>query len=367
MKYNIPHFGLDRQYRNIKSEILEVTNSVLESGSYVAGEYTHRFTDWLQIKTKTDYAVVTHSGTQALEIMALYYKRTAGVYNDDILPRTITPYDKLNVKICIPNITYPATFNAFLNAYWQIKICDTDQNGLLNMDHVSATDFACVVGLYGASPDIGPPASRTIVDGAQHWLVANGNVGDGMAISFDPTKNLPASGNGGAIVTNCKGLAEFALDYTRNGKVNSHVISGTNSTMSELDCAHLLVRAKYINTWQERRKYIRNYWIEQFKDLPIRCLSKGIENHADQKFVIYASNRDELHSALLLNRIDCRVHYHRALSELPVVVAHHSGPLPDMISTSVLLTRGVLSLPIYPELTDAEVEIIATNVKAVFA
>jgi len=354
--YKIPHFGLKRQYNNLREELLVATDQVLQSGSWVNGQYTDEFVGWLKSKTRTWYAVPTHSGTQALEIMALFEK-------SHYLP-------ELQPTVYIPNITYPATVNAFINAGWDIELKDTDSNGIIKYEDDDHRGYQCVVGLYGAAPQtnfvdpISYNKSHVFVDGAQHWLVGDGNVGEGMAISFDPTKNLPSSGNGGAIVTNNKFMYEFALDYTDNGKYKSHTFSGSNSKLSEVDCAHLLVRSKYIDEWQKRRKEIRLYWLEQFKELPFRCLSRGFEKHADQKFVIYSSDsRDKLLNYLLIEGIEAKVHYPRPLSDLPVTQKYKS---PDMLSTSVMLCGGLLSLPIYPELTDTEVEFISEKIKKFF-
>lgn len=345
--FQIPHFGLARQYKNLREELLVATDEALRTGCLISGPFTHKFEEWLRLYCSTWYAITVHSGTQALEIMALYAKSRH--------------YDSLTPTVTVPNITYPATLNAFLTTGWDVRIGDTDKNGLLDFSE-SHESYKCFVGLYGATHDNELGAS-VIVDGAQHWLAAQGNVGMGMAISFDPTKNLPSSGNGGAIVTNNEDLYRFAVDYKNNGKMMEHVYSGTNSKMSELDCAHLLVRSKYIEKWQLRRETIRKYYIEQFKDLPVRCLSEGFLKHADQKFVIATEERDRLHGNLFLDGIESKIHYEKCLSELMVA---RNLPAPDMISTSLMLSRMVLSLPIYPELKDTEVEFIADKVRKFF-
>lgn len=344
--FQIPHFGLKRQYKNLREELLVATDEALRTGCLISGPFTHKFEEWLRLYCGTWYAITVHSGTQALEIMALYAKSK---YHD-------TPYPTPSVTV--PNITYPATLNAFLTTGWDVRIGDTDKNGLLDLSE-HHNSYKCFVGLYGAPHDKELGAS-VFVDGAQHWLVADGNVGLGMAISFDPTKNLPASGNGGAIVTNNEDLYRFAVDYKNNGKSMEHVYSGTNSKMSELDCAHLLVRSKYIEQWQARREQIRKYYIDQFKDLPVRCLSDGFIKHADQKFVIAVEERDRLHGNLIIDGIETKIHYEKCLGELLVA---RNLPSPDMISTSLMLSRMVLSLPIYPELKDTEVEYIAGKIR----
>lgn len=359
----IAHFGLTRQYRNLKDELLEATDKVLSSGTLMNGEYTAKFETWLAMRTKTMFAITVHSGTQALEIIAKWAKKdhdllmNAGLDNiHDVIP-----------TVRIPNITYVATLNAFINAGFEIELIDTDKNGLMLLDNNTLDDFtkhSCSVGLYGANPHKSPVSGMMsdVVDGAQHWLVAD-DIGQGMAISFDPTKNLPSTGNGGAVVTNDRTLYDFAYSYRSNGKHN-HEMAGTNSRMSEQECAQLLVRAKYIDKWQWRRKEIRHYYLDEFKNLDIRCLSRDHMVHADQKFVIYTDKRDELLVYLESMGIETKVHYAKALSEMPI--AKKINIKPDALSTSVNLTRGLISLPIYPELSDSEVEYIVQKVKSFF-
>lgn len=347
MGIQIPHFGLARQYKNLKEELLDATDRALSTGQLVGGKYTKEFETWLAIKTKTKYAITVHSGSQALEIIARH-KLAWHLLDNKKIP-----------TVKLPNLTYPATLNAFLNAGWKVKLVDTDRYGIID----SPLDtYLCAVGLYGKKP--WPKRERSdshyyMVDGAQHWLCANGDVGAGMAISFDPTKNLPSSGNGGAIVTNDEALYKFAINYRDNGKATDFEQLGTNTKMSEQDCAQILIRAKYIDEWQDRRHEIANYWIECFKDLPLRCLTDTLGPHAHQKFVMYLSDRNELHTHLLTDGIQSNIHYRYVLGDLDIA---RNLDKPDLLSTSVMLSRGVISLPIYPELTDEEVEYIADTV-----
>jgi dTDP-4-amino-4,6-dideoxygalactose transaminase len=88
-------------------------------------------------------------------------------------------------------------------------------------------------------------------------------------------------------------------------------------------------------------------------------LSAGSNTHAHQKFVVYLEDRNSLHTHLLVNGIDSKVHYEYVLGDLPIA---KKLVKPDLLSTSVMLSRGVLSLPMYPELTDQDVEYIAERV-----
>lgn len=351
---NISHFGLKRQYKNIGAELLDATHDALKDGQLVGGHFTRSFEEWLRHKTRTKYAITVHSGTQALEIIARWKK----IKHNETLDG--------NPKVRLPNLTYPATLNAFVTAGWDIELADTDKQGIIHREVTTAGGiYECVMGYSGRRPWSDARYENSfgvIVDGAQHWLVSDGQVGSGMAISFDPTKNLNSSGNGGAIVTNDEKLYLYASTYRDNCKPYFHDV-GTNSKMSELDCAHLMVRVKYIDAWQERRKNISKYWCESFEHLPIDCLSSEPGPHAHQKFVIYLADRNSLHTNLMLDGIDTKKHYEYVLGDLPTALQFKK---PDMLSTSVMLSRGVLSLPLYPELTDLEIEYISDKVHGFF-
>ena len=359
----VPHFGLARQYKNIGEELLDASHRALKDGQLVGGHYTRSFEEWLKYRTSTKYAITVHSGTQALEIIARYKKSI------HVPPRGLLsgPHGGVNPKIRIPNLTYPATLNAFITAGWDVELCDTDKYGILKLDgqRQSPGSYECLVGLYGKKPWEQSKIEKSygvIVDGAQHWLVCDGHVGSGMAISFDPTKNLCASGNGGAIVTNDEKLYLYATSYRDNCKPYFHDV-GTNSKMSEIDCAHLLVRVKYIDEWQKRRQEISDYWCDRFSELPLTCLSNTKDPHAHQKFVVYLPDRNSLHTHMMLNGIDTKRHYEYVLGDLPTA---KNFVKPDLLSTSVMLSRGVLSLPMYPELTDIEINYIADKVDEYF-
>ena len=348
----IPFTGIQRQYNNLREEILDATDSVLTSGMLMDGPRTSEFEKWLADKNKTKYAVTCHSGTQALEIIAEYYAQR----------RNIVP-----PKILVPALTFPASANAFIRAGWDIEFIDTDAYGVMNLDQIdiNASHHAVLaVGLYGASVEhfarryIG----SVIEDAAQHWL-ANGcnRISHLAAISFDPMKNLGNYGNGGAVVTNDMEFVNFAQGWRCHGKNTNHAEVGTNSRMSEVDCAQMLAKAKYIDEWQLRRFDIAHHWMVRFKDAPLRCLitPNNIDHHALHKFVIDVDNRDKVATKLKERGIETKVHYAHPLHELPAYQQYKS---PNMLSAASSLSRRCLSLPIYPELTDSEVEYITTAV-----
>lgn len=352
--YQIPFTGLKRQYNNLREEILDVTDRVLATGQVMDGEWTTAFEDWLAQKNHVKYAVTCHSGTQALEMIAAYYRQVRFI--------------GASPTVLIPAMTYIATANAWVRAGWNIHIVDTDGYGLIDPKKVPRDlgfHAVCTVGLYGAAYNRWFPNESDyamIEDGAQHWLANDcRRHGAACAISFDPTKNLASYGNGGAIVTNDQQLLDFALDWRSNGKGSGAADHVTNSRMSEVDCAQMMIKVGYLNDWQARRETIARYWMERFAGTSVRCLidSTNVDKHCFHKFVIDIDNRDQVKQRLEASGITTKIHYTRPLHEEPRYV---NTPGPDMMSAASSLARRGLSLPIYPELTDAEVEFIADQV-----
>jgi dTDP-4-amino-4,6-dideoxygalactose transaminase len=352
--------GLPRQYNNLREEILDATDIVLRSGNLMDGNNTAEFEAWLAKKNHNLHAVTCHSGTQALEIIAAYCF-------DNIRDVGKTP------TVLIPAMTYPATANAFIMTGWQVEIADTDKYGcmdsaLIRDDHTRSYDAICVVGLYGAALNaLTRRFSMTdclIEDGAQHWLSDNCHrQAQFTAISFDPTKNLPNYGNGGAVVTSDLYLAEYARNWCNNGKAGGHAIAGTNSRMSEIDCAQMMIKTQHLDAWQLRRSQIARYWMARLEEKSIRCLidDTNFEGHALQKFVIEVDNQSELQQRLAAGQIETKVHYKSPLHEL---TAYQDCKGPNLLSVASSLARRCVSLPFYPELTDLETDYIIDSVLA---
>lgn len=350
---NIPFTGLKRQYSNLRQEILDATDAVLTSGKLMNGYYTKAFEVWLAEKNNTNHAVLCHSGTQALEILANYY-RTHGNQPE---PPTVL----------VPSMTFPASANAFVRAGWNIHLVDTDAYGIIDMRTIPADlSYQAIlgVGLYGAAlpNSLRRLAPIIIEDAAQHWLSDDCHrAGESTAVSFDPMKNLNNYGNGGAIITNYYDVVEYARNWTDNGKASNHSEIGSNSRMSEVDCAQMMVKAKYLDRWQARRKEIAMQYIHAFRDTALRCLidDTNIATHCFHKFVVDVDDRDVVQSKLEQRGIETKVHYQHPLHELG---AYQQYDGPSILSAASSLSRRCLSLPIYPELEDAEVEYVVSSV-----
>ena len=183
--------------------------------------------------------------------------------------------------------------------------------------------------------------------------------------SSDKTKESidEVASNGGAIATWDEYTEQWFRMYRDNGKPHTNSY-GTNSRMSEVDAAQMLVKLKYIDSWQDRRYEIAEYYIQRFKDEAprVRTFMSDMLNrhmHGLQKFVIEIDHRDRVKDLLYQDGIECKVHYERPLHEMEPYEVYSNL---TMINNASMLSRRVLSLPFYPELTDSEIKYIADRV-----
>ena len=361
----IPFINLRLQYDSIRKEILDATDMVLQSGVLMNGPYTQSLEEQLARRINMPNIICVGSGTQALEMIArFHYESFYGI-------TTKSP------TVVVPALTYPATINAFISSGWKVIIGDvTPDNGILDISKIEEDfDAVCVVGLYGhpvfddwflrrQEGHTRLAGKIVIEDAAQHWLASDYSQRPIMkAISFDPTKNLPNYGNGGAIACWDEYTDQWFRMYRDNGKPHTNSY-GTNSRMSEVDAAQMLVKLKYLDDWQERRLEIAEYYIQRFKDEApgVRTFMSDMRNramHGLQKFVIEIDHRDRVKDLLYQDGIECKVHYDRPLHEME---PYQSFPGPKMINNASALSRRVLSLPFYPELTDLDIRYIADRV-----
>jgi dTDP-4-amino-4,6-dideoxygalactose transaminase len=360
----IPFFGLPRQYQFLKDEILEASDRVYSTGQVLDGKYTRAFENAIAHRCQRKHAIAVNSGTQAL-VMA---QQCIQGEPDQVL---------------IPTLSFTATVNSVLMANNIPVFCDTDNQGLINLESMdvalrgSGVNIIMFVNLFGNMIDwdrfrvnvefFNNNEVAVIEDAAQSFGAyykdrPSGSLGELSVLSFDPTKNLPNYGSGGMVLTDVDGLADSLRDLRNNGQLHGNVWAGTNSKMSESDCAQMLVKLRYFDEWQRRRTEIANYYTQQLRELVATPVVSPDVTHAWHKYVIRLSNRHGLKNYLLDKGIETRIHYTKALFELPVSWQYDAYNL-EGYGESVAFTRECMSLPIYPELTDAEVEYIVQCVK----
>jgi dTDP-4-amino-4,6-dideoxygalactose transaminase len=197
--------------------------------------------------------------------------------------------------------------------------------------------------------------------GARYKDIPSGRLGDVSVLSFDPTKNLNNYGSGGMILTDDVLIYEALKNYKDNGKQSGHDQPGTNSKMSEVDCAQMLIKLNHFNAWQQRRAQIADYYISELAEYVDVVLPGEDVKSAWSKFVIRISERHGLKHHMSLKGVETKFHYDKPLFELPVGYEYIDYAR-QLFRESTAFSRECLSLPIYPELSNSEVELIAESV-----
>jgi dTDP-4-amino-4,6-dideoxygalactose transaminase len=358
----IPFFGVARQYANLREEILDVTDRVYSTGRVLDGEYTREFELQIARRCQRAYALAVNSGTQAL-----------------IFAQMAT-MDRPPYSVLIPTVSFVATINSVLMNNHTPVFCDVDYKGLLDLDSYSykldqSVGAVMYVNLFGNCLDWDRFQMHTkffnedlviIEDAAQSFGASykgtpSGKMGDVSVLSFDPTKNLNNYGSGGMILTDDFQIYETVRGLRDNGKI-IHDTPGTNSKMSEADCAQMLIKLGHFDAWQRRRSEIANYYIQElYQYVDILTSNEGVE-HAWHKFVIRTEHRSALMSHLSYQGIETKIHYDYALYDLGVGF-NYVDYSRDLYTETSAFTRECLSLPIYPELSDAEVETVVEKIK----
>lgn len=357
----IPFTGLNRQYANLKEELLDVIDSVYSSGQVLDGPYTRAFETEIATRTNRDCAVAVNSCSQALLITYLYY----------------SSQENKNKNVALPALSFIASAGAPTLTNRNITFVDVDENGLLDINKLAIREdninIVSYVNLYGNLIDY--DKLKIAVDffnddkifiledaaqsfGAYYKGIPSGKLGHASCLSFDPTKNLPNYGSGGMILTDDPELMHFAYNFRDNGKSSDFETLGSNSKMSESDCAQMGVKLKYFDEWQARRSKIAEFYND--------CLSLYVVTpevtpectHAWHKYVIKTVDRATMSADLRHNGIETKVHYNQIM---PDIDAFRLGVANWPVAEE--LTRTSLSLPIYPEMTDAEVEHVVDTIQ----
>jgi dTDP-4-amino-4,6-dideoxygalactose transaminase len=227
----------------------------------------------------------------------------------------------------------------------------------------------------------GVPRQSTAMAGAAHNipLTRAGTVGIAGCFSFYPTKNLGAMGEGGAVATNNAALAERLRLLRAQGSRTRymHELLGWNARMHEIQAAILRVKLRYVDDWNARRMRIARSYEEQLlasgiaelasqtdfsKPSPL-VLPDRVAGHSFHQYVIRAQDRDGLREFLKTRGIGTEVYYPVPAHFQPAMQARLSR---DSFPQAERAAREVLALPMFPELTDREVERVTTALCSFF-
>jgi dTDP-4-amino-4,6-dideoxygalactose transaminase len=362
----IPPLDLKAQWLSIKSEISAAINAVVESQQFILGPQVQALEEEVAQYCGTKFAVGVASGTDAL-LLALH---AAGVGpGDEVLMPTfsfIATADSVSLLDAVPVFVDidPSTF-ALDPAQLEAKI-------------TSRTRAVVPVHLYGHPADMDPINSiaqrhnlKVIEDnaqsiGAKYKNRKTGGLGDLGCISFFPSKNLGAYGDGGMIVTNSESYAKHLRLLRNHGSAKKYFATeqGWNSRLDEIQAAILRVKLRHLDNWGAARRKNANSYGQLLKAVPgvVTPVEAAWAEHVYHQYTIRVRNRDRVQSALTEQAIGATVYYPTPMHLQPVFakLGYHEGDLPQAEQAA----NDVLSLPIYAELTSEQIRRVVTAIAA---
>lgn len=364
----IPFQNLDAQYAAIRSEIDQAITAVLKKAQFIGGEPVKQFEEAFAKKLTVKHCISTGNGTDSLFLILKALNIKAG--NEVITP----------AFSCIPSaetISLTGATPVFCDVDSRYYTIDPDQ---VKKKITSRTKAVIAVHLYGqAAPVIelkeicDQHNLFLIEDCAQGHLTKDGDavagtVGVAGAFSFYPTKNLGAYGDAGCIVTDDSSLAERVRRLRNHGALikDDHELEGTNSRMDTLQAAILNVKLNYLEHWNARRKELAHNYIQQLGNasqiqLPVE---RPQSTHTYHLFCIRTQQRDNLKRYLAEQGIETLIHYPKGLPFTPAY--RHLRHVEQDFPVTASLQHQVLSLPLYPELTDREISFVAERIRQYF-
>lgn len=360
----IPLVDLRAQYESIQEEIQTAVKRVLESGQFILGKEVESFEEEFARYCNARYAVGVNSGTSALHLT--------------LLALGIGPGD----EVIAVSQTFIATVEAICWTGAKPVLVDIDET-TYTMDPAQVepavtkkTKAIIPVHLYGHPADMDPlleiARKRKLfvledacqAHGALYKGRRVGGLGDAACFSFYPGKNLGAYGEGGAVVTNNEKLAIQIKKLRNHGGLQkySHEMIGFNARLEALQAAILRTKLPHLDRWNElRRQHAREY------DSALAPLGVGLPREAPYAqsvfhlYVIRTRERDALNASLNELGIGSLIHYPIANHLLPCFqnLGYQEGDLP----VTEKVSKEILSLPLYPELTEEKIRSVVSSVR----
>jgi dTDP-4-amino-4,6-dideoxygalactose transaminase len=355
-----PSLDLKAQYRSIKPEIDAAIAGVLDGGQFVLGSEVTAFEQEFAGYCGAGECVALNSGTSALHLA--------------LLVADIGPGDEV---ITVP-FTFVASVAAVVYAGARPVLVDIDPRSFtLDPAAIEAaitprTKAILPVHLYGQPADMDPiidVARRhgliVIEDaaqahGAQYKGRPVGSLADIACFSFYPAKNLGAYGEAGAVTTSNTEYAHtirMLRDWGQDRKYH-HVLRGFNYRMEAFQGAILRVKLRHLERWNEARRTIVGKYNQLLADSGVqRPPEMPWARHVYHLYTLRTENRNALQKALLDNGIQTGIHYALPVHLQPAYANLGYGP--GALPQSEKAAEEVLSLPLYPEMTDDQIESVS--------
>lgn len=360
----IPILDLKRQYKQTGAEIEEKVLDVLRSGAYILGKYNNELEEKFSKYCGCKHSVTLNSGTDALHLALRALDIGKG---DEVITTAFTfvatteAIGIVGAKPVFADIN-PDTFNIDANKIEELI--------------TPKTKAIIPVHLYGQPCEMDKIMEiakkhnlRVIEDccqaiGATYKGQKVGTFGDIGCYSFFPTKNLGAMGDGGMLITNSDEIKKRVIGLRNHGgQVRYyHDEIGVNSRLDEVQAAVLTVKMQYIDEWNEKRRKNAYNYNKLFANHPEVQTPKEIENSycVYHQYTVKVPARDEVHKMLQEKGIGAMLYYPVPL-HMQKVHAYLNIP-ENSLPHTVEDTKCVLSLPMFPELTEEEQQTVVNTV-----
>lgn len=360
----IPLLDLRSQYNSIKTEIDTAINGILQTQHFVLGEEVGRLEGEIASYCNVKYGVGVASGTDALllSLKALGVKR-----GDEVIT---TP------------LTFIATGEAISNLGAKPVFVDVDKMtynidpSLIESKITEKTKAILPVHLYGQCADMDPILKlarkhnlRVVEDcaqaiGASYKGRKAGSMGDAGGMSFFPSKNLGAFGDGGMVITNDKEIADKIkiLRVHGSSRRNYHDILGYNSRLDNLQAAILRVKLRFLDSWIKIRQELARLYDSLLSGLDIITpFVPEYNKHTYHLYIAASPYREKLLEHLVSSGIEARVYYPVPLhlQKCYLNLGCKKGDLP----ASEWAAENTLAIPLYPELKREGVEMVVKSIR----
>ena len=363
----VPYLDLPAQMRPIRKEIEAAIARTLDNCSFCLGPDVVQFEKDFARFCGAEHCVAFNSGTSALHVAMLL----------------------LNIGRDDEVITTPSTFVAtswaisYVNAK-PVYVDVDDATFNLNPDLVEKaitprTKAIMPVHLYGHPVDLEPllkicrKHNLPLIEdacqahGAKYKGKVVGTFGEISCYSFYPGKNLGAYGEGGALVTNNAAYAARARALREHGSTQRyyHDEVGFNYRMEGIQGAVLAIKLKHLDKWTQQRRRVAHRYHELLADTPLQLpIEADYAESAYHLYVVRHPQRDDLKKHLEANKVGCALHYPLSLhmQKCYAHLGYKAGDFP----VAEKAARECLSLPIFPEMTDAQTERVSEVIHEFF-
>lgn len=363
----IQFVDLHAQYLQIKPEIDAAIADVIAQSAYIRGSHVESFEQAWAKTLGVKHCVSCANGTDALYIAM----RGLGIKQGD--------------EVITTAHSWISTSETITQAGGKVVFCDTEPDTFtIDPAAIAAKITPRTVGiipvhLYGQSCDM--DAVMEIARKRSLWVIEDcaqshlarfdgklvGTFGNAATFSFYPGKNLGAYGDAGCLVTNDDKLADWSAIYARHGGKGEHIMEGINSRLDGLQAAILNVKLPRLAGWTEARRRVAARYdslLANISDLVLPKIAKS-RDHVYHLYVIRTSQRDKLKKHLADAGIPTVLNYPKALPFYPAYA--YLGHKPQDFPNAHANQSQILSLPIYPEMTDAMIDFVAVAIKSFFA